>query len=186
MQRNNLVFPQSLYPLWFFSCFAGLQALTGAATDNALENFFYLVLFFFFFSPCPSHHCLTSYCQSLHSTLGDEVYSHFHFNHGLWAEGWKRTWRSPSPSHTGALSPAPVTDSHLAFLWTLPAEESSLFSSAAHPVTGAHPTWRIFLIVSCHLSLGNIQPSLRLSPVLCRINLSPLRHVMSSLMLLLF
>lgn len=49
MQRNILVFPKSLYPLWFFSCFAGLQALTGAATDNASEKLFHLVLFFSFF-----------------------------------------------------------------------------------------------------------------------------------------
>lgn len=68
MQRNNLDFPKSLYPLWLFSCFADAQAFTRAATDNAPE----------------SHHCLTSYCQSLHSILGDAEYSHFHFNHGFW------------------------------------------------------------------------------------------------------
>lgn len=40
--------------------------------------------FLLLFSLCPSHHWLTSYCQSLHPILGDAVYSHFRFNHSLW------------------------------------------------------------------------------------------------------
>lgn len=62
------------------------------------------------------------------------------------SEGWKGTWRSPSPAHIGALSSAPVTDSVLAFLWTLAVEGSALFCSAAHPITGAHLTSGIFLL----------------------------------------
>lgn len=114
MQRNNLVFPKSLYPLWFFSCFAGLQALTGAATDDALENFFFFLIslfsslsLFLFFSPfkiclCPSHHCLTSDCQSLHSQLGDAMCSHFHFNHSLWGLEGNLEVTKPS-SHRGSV-----------------------------------------------------------------------------------
>lgn len=95
------------------------------------------------------------------------------------SEGWKGTWRSPSPAHTGALSSAHVTDRHLAFQWTPPVSGSSLFCTAAHTITGAHPSSGIFLIFSCHLSPGDIQPLrwLYLEPY--RINLSPLRHVIS-------
>lgn len=78
MQRNNFVLSQTSSSLWFFSCFAGLPALTGVATDNALENFFYYSVLFFFkkkISPFKislpfTSLSITSYCQSLPSLLG--------------------------------------------------------------------------------------------------------------------
>lgn len=183
MHRNNLDFPKSLYPLWFFSCFAGLQAFTRAATDNAPENFFHLALFFSFFALCPSHHCLTSYCQSLHSILGDAEYSHFHFNHGLWGLEGNLEVTNLSSHRSSVLSSC--NRQRLVFLWTLEVEGAALFCSAAHSITRAHLTSGIFLILNCHLSPGDIQPLLRLSVMLCRINLSPVRHAISSFVFLL-
>lgn len=101
------------------------------------------------------------------------------------SDGWKGTWRSPSPAHRGTLFSAHVTDRHLAFLWTVPVSGSSLFCSAAHPITGAHPSSGIFLIFSCHLSPGDIQPLPRLYLEPYQINISLLRHVISFHVLLL-
>lgn len=101
------------------------------------------------------------------------------------SKSWKGTWRSPSPAHTGALSSAHVTDKHLASLWTHPVLGSSLFCTATDPITGTHPSSGIFLIFSCHLSPGDIQPLLRLYLEPYRTNLSPLRHVISCHALLL-
>ena len=175
MQRNNLDFPKSLYPLWFFSCFADAQAFTRAATDNAPESCFHLALFSSFFTLCPSHHCLTSYCQSLHSILGDADYSHFHFNHGFWGLEGNLEVTNLS-SHRGSVLRS-CKDSRLVFLWTLEVAGTALFCNAAHSITQAHLTSGIFLIFNCHLSPGDIQPLLRLSVMQCGINLSPVRRV---------
>ena len=146
--------------------------------------FFHLALFFSFFTLCPSHHCLTSYCQSLRSILGDAEYSHFHFNHSLWGLEGNLEVTSLSSHRSSVLSSC--NRQRLVFLWTLEVEGAALFCNAAHSITQAHLTSGIFLILNCHLSPGDIQPLLRLSVMLCRINLPLVRHVISSFVLLLF
>lgn len=116
--------------------------------------------------------------------LGDAMWSPFRFNHSLW--GRKGMWRSRSPAPIGALCSVHVADRHSAFLWTFSVPGSSRFCSAAHPITGAHPSSGIFLIFSWHRSPGDIQPSLRWYLGPCRINPTSLRHVISSHVVLLF
>lgn len=150
MQRNNFVLPQISSSLWFFSCFAGLPALTGVVTDNSPENFFIIIQFFSLFlkflpskSLCLLHHCLTSYCQSSLPARG-VMYSLFHFNHSLWGLEGNLEVTRPS-SHQGRVFSS----------WDRQ-PGSSLFCSAARPLSGTHPSSGIFLIFSCPLFPGDI------------------------------
>lgn len=186
--REKVLFlSKSLYPLWFFSCFAGLPVLTGVATDNALETFLLLLFSSFlllFFPPpfkiclCPSHHCLTSYCQNLHSTLGVRCI-HFtfpflwpfykgHCNHSF--EGQKGTYRSPHPTHKG---PGFSSGNRQPFTrWgdTL-LSRSSLWEHAHH--RGPVSWWHLTVTEDVSLELEWL-------------NLSPLRLALSSPVLFVF
>lgn len=149
MQRNNVVLPQVSSSLWFFSCFAGLPALTGIATDNAMENFFIVIQFFsFLISPFKISLPFTSLSNLLLSESSlparGVMYSLVHFNHSLWGLEGNLEVTGPS-SHRGS-----VFSSWDRQPW------SSLFCSAARPISGTHPSSGIFLIFICLLVPADI------------------------------